>query len=140
MGIVFAVILAVGQLASDVPLKPCPESHNCVSTVDDPADTTHYLPAIAYHQESSEVMMILKDIVTAMPRSVVVQEKGHYLHAEFRSRIFRFVDDVEFFLDQANKRIHFRSAARLGRGDFGVNRRRMEDIVRKIEARLANAE
>ena len=41
----------------------------------------------------------------------------------------RFDDDVEFVVDEQAGTIHFRSASRAGRGDLGVNRRRMEAIV-----------
>ena len=40
----------------------------------------------------------------------------------------RFVDDVEFRHDSAGQVIHVRSASRLGRRDFGVNRERIEAI------------
>ena len=39
-----------------------------------------------------------------------------------------FVDDVEFTYDDKDGVIQLRSASRLGRGDFGVNRRRIEAI------------
>jgi uncharacterized protein (DUF1499 family) len=50
--------------------------------------------------------------------------------------LLRFVDDVEFLFDDEAKTIHFRSASRTGRSDFGVNRRRMEDIRKLIEGKL----
>jgi uncharacterized protein (DUF1499 family) len=51
-----------------------------------------------------------------------------YLHAEFRSALFGFVDDVEFRMDETAGRIDVRSASRTGYFDFGVNRRRVEEI------------
>ena len=63
-----------------------------------------------------------------MPRTRIAEDDGYYVHAEFRSRVFRFVDDVEFLLDDATGQIYFRSASRVGRSDLGVNRRRMEAI------------
>jgi uncharacterized protein (DUF1499 family) len=63
-----------------------------------------------------------------MPRTRVVSEEANYLHAEFTSRLFRFVDDVEFHVDENAGLIQFRSASRAGRNDFGVNRARMEQI------------
>jgi uncharacterized protein (DUF1499 family) len=69
-----------------------------------------------------------------MPRARVVKDEGNYMHAEFTSRIFRFVDDVEFVIDDAHKVIHFRSASRLGYSDFGVNRKRMEEIRKRFDA------
>ena len=63
-----------------------------------------------------------------MPRTQIVTDEETYIHATFTSLIFRFVDDVQFVIDDATKTIHFRSASRVGRGDMGVNRNRMEEI------------
>jgi len=57
-------------------------------------------------------------------------EEGDYLHAEARSLLFRFVDDVEFLFDADKQVIHVRSASRTGYSDLGVNRRRVERIRR----------
>jgi len=58
----------------------------------------------------------------------IMDEKVGYLHAEFRSPLFGFVDGVEFRMDEAPGRIDVRSASRTGYFDFGVNRRRVEEI------------
>jgi uncharacterized protein (DUF1499 family) len=63
-----------------------------------------------------------------MKRSRIVKTEDTYIHAEFTSAIFRFVDDVEFYLDDTAKTIHMRSASRVGKSDFGVNRKRMEKV------------
>jgi uncharacterized protein (DUF1499 family) len=76
----------------------------------------------------------LRGILEAYPRTTIVQEGPASLKAECRSRIFRFVDDVDLVLDDQAKAIHFRSASRLGRRDFGVNRQRMEEIRRRFLA------
>jgi uncharacterized protein (DUF1499 family) len=54
--------------------------------------------------------------------------EDHYIHAEFTSAVFRFMDDVEFYFDSGAKIIHMRSASRIGYSDFGVNRQRMEEV------------
>lgn len=71
----------------------------------------------------------LKTVLSEMPRARIVTADDRYLHAEFTSLLFRFVDDVEFLIDSDNGIIHFRSASRAGHSDFGVNRKRMEAIV-----------
>ena len=71
-----------------------------------------------------------------MPRAKLIEEDDSYLHFEFTSLLLRFVDDVEFLFDEESKTIHFRSASRVGYGDFGVNRRRMEEIRKLVEGRL----
>jgi uncharacterized protein (DUF1499 family) len=61
-------------------------------------------------------------------RVTVVEERKDYLHAEIRSLIFRFVDDIEFSLAADAGLINVRSASRMGYSDFGVNRKRVERI------------
>ena len=58
----------------------------------------------------------------------VTEEQAGYLHAEFRSALVGFVDDVEFRMDECAGRIEVSSASRTGYYDFGVNRRRIEEI------------
>jgi uncharacterized protein (DUF1499 family) len=110
-------------------LAPCPNTPNCVCTQD--ADDTHRIEPLAYEGTPREAMARLKAILTAFPRVNIVSESDAYLHAEFTSLIFRFVDDVEFLIDDGRKVIDFRSASRVGRSDLGVNRRRMEAIREK---------
>jgi uncharacterized protein (DUF1499 family) len=75
-------------------------------------------------------MKELTVIVQTFPRTSVITVSDSYLHAEFTSLIFRFVDDVEFVIDNDAKVIHVRSASRLGTSDLGVNRKRVEEIRR----------
>jgi uncharacterized protein (DUF1499 family) len=51
-----------------------------------------------------------------------------YVYAQYRTKILRFVDDVEFLFDDTAQLVHFRSASRVGYYDFGLNRRRMIEI------------
>ena len=76
----------------------------------------------------------VRKAVRAQPRATIVRDEGNYLYAEFRSRLLGYVDDVEFYIDGGV--IHVRSASRLGRRDFGVNRKRVETI-RALLARPA---
>ena len=78
-------------------------------------------------------MRRLLDVLRAMPRTTIVQSAPGSVRAEFRTRLFRFVDDAQFVFDDQAKTIHFRSASRVGRSDFGVNRRRMEELRRAFE-------
>ncbi len=107
-------------------ILPCPSSPNCVST--QATDESHAIAPFRYRKSRAEAKEALKDIVRTMPRTRLVEEDESYLHYEFTSLLLRFVDDVEFLLDDENKTIHFRSASRTGYGDLGVNRKRMEEI------------
>ena len=77
----------------------------------------------------------LRSIVTAMPGAQVVTTRDDYLYATFTTRALQFVDDVEFYAAPAEGVVHVRSASRLGRRDFGVNRARIEAIRAAYGAR-----
>jgi len=68
------------------------------------------------------------EIAKTFPKVAIIREQEGYLHLVFRSKLMNFPDDVEFLIDDANKVIHFRSAARLGKGDLGVNPARMAEF------------
>lgn len=110
----------------DGKLAPCPASPNCVSTQAD--DPQHRIDPIHYTGTLADARARLKQALAALPRTTIVTETADYLHVECTSLIFRFVDDVEFWIDEPNQTIHFRSASRVGHSDLGVNRTRMEAI------------
>jgi uncharacterized protein (DUF1499 family) len=112
-------------------LAPCPKSPNCVSTQAE--DQEHGMEAIPYTASLDEARESMRAVILSMPRTKIVASSDDYLRAEFRSKIFRFVDDVEFFFDDTEKRIHFRSASRIGYSDLGVNRKRMKTVREEFE-------
>jgi uncharacterized protein (DUF1499 family) len=111
----------------DGKLAPCKRSPNCVSSQANPSDEEHYIAPIHGTMEA------VRRAVEAFPRTTIVKQEENYLYAEFRTRLLRYVDDVEFFFD--GHVVQVRSCSRLGRRDFGVNRRRVEELRRLIEAR-----
>ncbi len=117
-------------------LAPCPETPNCVSTQEEAEDTDHRMEPISFSGSAGEAMEAVARTVEEMPRAEIVQSEDDYLRAEFTSRIFRFVDDVEFRADDETGLLDFRSASRVGHSDMGVNRERMTEITAKLEARL----
>ena len=117
-------------------LDPCPSSPNCVSTLAPAQDERHAIAPFRYRKSRAEAKEVLKTAIATLPRIKLVEEDGDYLHYEFTSRLLRFVDDVEFVFDDESKIIHFRSASRIGYGDYGVNRDRMEKIRSLVEGQL----
>lgn len=105
---------------------PCQPSPNCVSS--DAADAKHFIAAFEPVVPMAEVWPQLRKIVSTLPRTEIISETSDYLHAECRSAVFGFVDDLELHARPAQNFIAVRSAARLGYSDFGVNRRRVEDL------------
>jgi uncharacterized protein (DUF1499 family) len=117
-------------------LAPCRRTPNCVSSQADPADAEHYIAPIPFR---GDAMAAVLRAVRQMPRTTVVSQDQNYLYAEFRTRLMRYVDDVEFFHDDKAGVIHVRSASRLGRRDFGVNRKRMEELRSLLSASAARS-
>src|ERR1700681_1684658 len=110
----------------DGKLAPCPNRPNCVSSA--AGDARHSIAPIAFRGDPATAMAKMAAVVRAMPGLTIVTVKPDYLHAEFASSVFGFVDDVELALDPRTQTFAVRSAARLGYGDFGVNRKRIEGI------------
>jgi uncharacterized protein (DUF1499 family) len=118
-------------------LAPCPDTPNCVCTQSD--NREHWMEPLTIPDQVTDPIRRLAVLVGTMPGAEIVTETNDYLHAEFRSRLFRFCDDVEFLLDPDTNRVHFRSASRVGRSDLGANRARMEQI-REIWNQLPSAD
>ena len=110
-------------------LRPCPNSPNCVSSLSQ--DEKHYAAPLYYGGEMNAAFSRLMEIINSFDRTRIADTGPDYIHAEFKSRIFGFVDDVEFLFDPDGRTIHLRSASRVGYSDLGVNRKRIEAIRTK---------
>lgn len=113
-------------------LKPAPASPNAVSS--QATGGYHRIAPLRYNGTPEPAMAALRSIVESIPRTSIVEERADYLYAEFTSRLIGYVDDVEFYFPPNEPVIHVRSASRLGHSDFGVNRRRIEDMRAKLAA------
>ena len=91
-------------------------------------DESHTISPIHYTGDPSLARDRLLEIVKSLPRTEILTQEERYIHTTFTSLIFRFVDDVEFIIDDEKKLIQVRSASRVGHSDFGINRKRIEQI------------
>ena len=112
-------------------LAPLTERPNGICTYSD--DDGRSMQPLMLEYPPQQAIELLKQVIRQMPRSRIVTSTDDYLHVECRSLLCAFVDDVEFAIDEAGKRIHFRSASRVGYSDLGVNRKRMEEFLRRYE-------
>jgi len=120
-----------GQLAQ------CPDKPNCVSSLSQ--DKEHYIKPILVTGTTLAVKNDILIMLNQLKRSTIIVTEDNYIRAEFRSKVFRFVDDVEFYFPQTQAKpniitIHLRSASRIGYSDFNVNRERIELIRSKFNA------
>jgi uncharacterized protein (DUF1499 family) len=107
-------------------LHACPSSPNCVCS--DAQTARHAIDPLRLLMEPPEAWIAAIKAVRATARTRIVTETGNYLHAEYTSGLFGFVDDLELHLRPAERIIAVRSASRLGYADFGVNRARVENL------------
>jgi uncharacterized protein (DUF1499 family) len=118
--------VASGLGVSSGHLSLCPASDNCV--VSQSGDRKHAIDPITYHVDRNKARETLLKVLTVVPRTSVLEQTDNYIHATSKSRIFKFIDDVEFYFPANENIIHLRSASRIGESDLGVNRRRLEQI------------
>jgi uncharacterized protein (DUF1499 family) len=136
MGII-ALVLTAGALAEPAratALKPCPDSPNCVSS-QSPGEKHHIAP-FPIGSSPGKAYRSLIDILGTLKRVRIVGGGDGHIHAEFSSRIFGFVDDVDFLFEPETGVIHVRSASRTGYYDFGANRKRIEHIRKLFTSAL----
>lgn len=126
--------------ARDGKLKPPSITENSVSSQaglypDHPQRKYADIAPLPLKGDGPATLSKIKAIVEGMDGAKVTKSEPGYLYAQFTSRLMRFVDDVEFWFDPAANAIQVRSASRVGRGDMGVNRKRIEAVRAALEAK-----
>jgi uncharacterized protein (DUF1499 family) len=109
------------------PLAPCPSTPNCVSSVEPPASDA-YVEPLELVGPPEQAWDTLREVLADWPRLRIVAATDDAIHAEVKSLVFRFEDDLELRLRAAEGRIDVRSASRIGHSDLGANRRRVEKL------------
>lgn len=117
----------------DGQLQPCPDKPNCVYSMS--TDERHAVSPILVNASEKDAKLAIMGALEQV-NGKVVEVRNDYIKAEFESRLFRFVDDVEFYFPRTDPNqtlIHIRSASRVGYSDMGVNRERVEKIREIVE-------
>lgn len=145
------LVVAAGQLGwlqgtppadlgvHDGRLKPPSMTENSVSSQtalypDHPQRSYAAIAPLALRGDGPATLARIQTIVAGMAGATVVRSEAGYLYVQFTSSGLKFVDDTEFWFDPVNKVIQVRSASRIGRGDLGVNRKRIEIIRAALAA------
>ena len=138
----------LGLLAGSVPkqlgvvegrLRPPSDNPNSVSSQaglypGHPQQAYAAIEPLKFSGDGEAAMAKLAGILHSNKGTVVITRKADYIYAQCSTPLLKFTDDVEFWLDKSAGVIHFRSASRLGRKDFGANRARMESIRAQFQA------
>ena len=110
----------------------CGKNPNCVSTEE--TREAWKIDPIRFEGSAVEAQQKFLRVLSEMPRTTILEEGDGFLRVRFRTLIFRFPDFADFVFDGEAHLIRFRSRARYGRRDFGVNRKRIEEIRRRFSA------
>ena len=125
---------AANGMASDKEwerFKECPPTPNCVSS--ETLLKERFIKRFKTGNRPAESWELLTRILEKTSNCRVMSRDSSYIHAEFRTRLLRFVDDVEFRLESETSEIAVRSSSRLGYSDLGTNRRRLEGIREELK-------
>ena len=109
----------------------CPDTPNCVSSL--AKNPKYRVEPFRLKKDPKTSWDIVKKTVELLPRTKVVSADNSDIHAECKSMIFRFVDDLTLHLIPSKGTIDIRSASRIGYSDLGVNRRRIETLRKKLQ-------
>ncbi len=114
-------------------LRPCPSTPNCISS--EGQGGYAFVEPLAYSATTTDAWQAIKQTVIATGGDIV-SEQNTYLHATYATPLLRFIDDVEFRLDENHNVIHIRSASRVGRSDMGMNHKRVARIRTMFEKQI----
>ncbi|WP_199438134.1 DUF1499 domain-containing protein [Vibrio owensii] len=110
--------------------SPCGDKPNCVST----QDTREEYNLTPFTLTESTNIDSIEQVALELPGAKTAVKEDNYLRIECTSKIMRFVDDLELKIE--GDQLIVRSESRVGYSDFGVNRKRAE----QLRSLLANAE
>lgn len=131
---ILIMIMTETSTANSNTVAACPDKPNCVSSsTTDAHQIAPFELIINEQQTSANAWTSISNIVKKQHRTKIILLNETQLHAEVRSVIFRFTDDLNLALDTQQNIIHVRSASRVGYYDFGVNRQRIETLRRKLQ-------
>ena len=123
----------------DGKLKPPSATDNSVSSQaslypDNPQHQAAQIAPLPLRGDGPMTLTKIRAAVEAMAGAKVVKSDAGYLYAQYTTPLMKFVDDVEFWYDPAAQVIQVRSASRVGKGDMGVNRKRIEAVRAALAA------
>lgn len=104
---------------------------NYVSSLPDEEESNRIEP-LTFTHEPETAWSEAVNAIDSLENTIVTTNTGNYLHAEAQSAFFKFVDDLELQLVPEEKKIHVKSASRVGHSDLGANRTRVEKIRQRF--------
>jgi len=121
----------ITSVDNTVSLEGCSPLPNCVSS------TT----SVLYNRTSRLELLVprevawpaIKEVVSTIPRTEIVESSDDYIHAKCKSLVFGFVDNLELLLHPVENAVSVRSSSMIAIFDLGVNRRRIHNLIKQLE-------
>ena len=94
-----------------------------------------------YRKPMNEVLAAVQAAVAAIPRWKVVETdaQGGKVHATRTTGLWRFTDDIYVTVisgADGTLTLNVHSKSRVGKGDFGQNRRNILELMKQLDARV----
>jgi uncharacterized protein (DUF1499 family) len=113
--------------SNDNPFPECPDSPNCVRI------------SVPFAQPTSRIFFLATQAVENLqPAEFSSSSNELTVNAVFEIPVFGFRDDLQMKIEgeDRNHVLHIRSASRTGYSDLGVNRRRVQKVIKSIREKL----
>lgn len=108
-------------------LPPCGSLPNCVNS-----ENGSGAKAIDAIQASPQQWQSLKSWMALQDNWTITADDGDFVQAVTTTPLMRYRDDVMLRFDSEDNVIHVRSSSRLGIGDMGTNRARVEHLREQV--------
>lgn len=103
-------------------------SPNWIST-----STTRKAHRVAKWQATEDTSVLyLKAMLEKMPRTTIVTITENYIHAEYRSPLLGYYNDLEILWEPVDNAVAFKSSARIGYTDMGMGKRYYNTITKML--------
>lgn len=119
---------------SDAPLPPCGSFPNCVNSQSGKGGS-----AIEPLFATAEQWQAFKRWLAIQENWSIEVEQADFVQAVVKTPLMRFRDDVQLLYNSQTGVIQVRSSSRLGIGDMGTNRKRVEILRAQLADQAAAA-
>ncbi len=131
MAVVWSALLVGCRGAPSPPadghLARCGRTPNCVSS-QSAEGASHHIEALSLHGDAADATQRLAEVLRGLENVSTVAVESDQLRATFVMPSGAFTDDLDLVVDAGAGVVHVRSSSRIGIGDLGVNRARVEAL------------
>ena len=107
--------------------KPLSSKPNGVST--QAKDEDKLVEPLPFSGDLESTKTLIIEVCKSYGEVKIIKEERNYIHIVFTTGKMKYKDDAEFYLDEKNQLVHYRSESRIGYSDMGLNRDRYDALA-----------